>query len=198
MTTKVLNRRQARWAELLASYDFVLVHIRGIHNPADGPSRRPDYAQNVPIPSGSLIPPNALRLLPHRHPSPIHVSNVLFVNLVGVHTGLAPEPDLRERILRLLPADTGVQRYCENPTFPWSMQDGLLLHHGLLYIPEPLRLDVIHEHHDRPLSGHPGVLCTCELITRNYYFPRIQRLVKQYVDSCHLCQTAKPSRHARH
>ena len=38
MTTKVLNRRQARWAEFLASYDFVLVHIKGTKNPADGPS----------------------------------------------------------------------------------------------------------------------------------------------------------------
>jgi len=44
MTTKVLNRRQARWAELLAGYDFVLVHLPGVKNPADGPSRRPDYA----------------------------------------------------------------------------------------------------------------------------------------------------------
>ena len=44
MTTKVLNRRQARWGELLAGYDFVLVHLPGVKNPADGPSRRPDYA----------------------------------------------------------------------------------------------------------------------------------------------------------
>jgi Integrase zinc binding domain/Chromo (CHRromatin Organisation MOdifier) domain len=115
-----------------------------------------------------------------------------------VHAGLAPEPDLRARIRQLLPSDTGVQRYLNSPTFPWSMQDGLLLHHRLVYIPEPLRLDVIRKHHDGPLSGHPGVLRTCELITHNYYFPRMQRLVKQYVDSCHLCQTAKPSRHARH
>ena len=44
ISTKVLNRRQARWAELLAGYDFVLVHLPGVKNPADGPSRRPDYA----------------------------------------------------------------------------------------------------------------------------------------------------------
>src|SRR5579859_2702399 len=37
MSTKVLNCRQARWAELLANYDFVLVHTPGIKNPADGP-----------------------------------------------------------------------------------------------------------------------------------------------------------------
>jgi len=64
MTTKILNRRQARWAELLANYDFILVHLPGTRNSADGPSRCPDYAQDIPQPSGSLIPPNALRLLP--------------------------------------------------------------------------------------------------------------------------------------
>jgi len=53
MTTKMLNRRQARWAEFLANYDFVLVHIKGTKNPADGPSRRPDYMENVEIPTGT-------------------------------------------------------------------------------------------------------------------------------------------------
>ena len=69
MSTKVLNRCQARWAELLASYDFVLVHIPGIRNPADGPSRRPDYAHDLQHPSGSLIPSCALRLLPPKFTS---------------------------------------------------------------------------------------------------------------------------------
>jgi hypothetical protein len=43
MTTKVLNSRQARWAERLAAFDFVIEHKPGVSNPADGLSRRPDY-----------------------------------------------------------------------------------------------------------------------------------------------------------
>jgi hypothetical protein len=43
MTTKILNRRQMRWAELLAAYDFVIQWRRGKDNPADGLSRRPDH-----------------------------------------------------------------------------------------------------------------------------------------------------------
>jgi hypothetical protein len=64
MTTKILKRRQARWAEILSGYDFVLNHVRGSKNPADDPSRRPDYAKDVDRPSGALIPPSASRLLP--------------------------------------------------------------------------------------------------------------------------------------
>jgi hypothetical protein len=39
----VRSRRQARWAEILSSYDFVIEHLEGKKNPADEPSRRPDY-----------------------------------------------------------------------------------------------------------------------------------------------------------
>ena len=38
-TSKLLSRRQARWAEILSSYDFVIEHLEGKKNPADGPSR---------------------------------------------------------------------------------------------------------------------------------------------------------------
>jgi hypothetical protein len=39
----VLSRRQARWAEILSQYDVIIEHLEGKKNPADGPSRRPDY-----------------------------------------------------------------------------------------------------------------------------------------------------------
>lgn len=43
MTTKALNRRQAHWAEDLAAFDFNITWRKGSLNPADAPSRRPDY-----------------------------------------------------------------------------------------------------------------------------------------------------------
>lgn len=38
------NRRINRWTELLSRFQFQFVHVRGTENPADYPSRRPDYA----------------------------------------------------------------------------------------------------------------------------------------------------------
>ncbi|TAQ83295.1 hypothetical protein B7494_g8382 [Chlorociboria aeruginascens] len=43
MTKPKLNARQARWAEELCAYDFKVEYRQGRTNPADGPSRRPDY-----------------------------------------------------------------------------------------------------------------------------------------------------------
>ena len=42
-TSKVLSRQQARWAEIFSLYKFVIDHLEGKKNTADGPSRRHDY-----------------------------------------------------------------------------------------------------------------------------------------------------------
>jgi hypothetical protein len=54
-TSKVLSRRQARWAEILSAYDFKIEHLEGTKNPADGPSRRPDYEEGYERPSARLL-----------------------------------------------------------------------------------------------------------------------------------------------
>ncbi|SLM35615.1 gag-pol polyprotein [Lasallia pustulata] len=41
--TPNLTRRQFKWAEKLAEYDFNVTYREGKKNPADGLSRRPDY-----------------------------------------------------------------------------------------------------------------------------------------------------------
>ncbi|KAE8185404.1 hypothetical protein A4X06_0g3818 [Tilletia controversa] len=62
-----LNDRQARWQEQLAEFHFVIEHLAGAKNPADPPSRRPDYgaASDNNHRLQVLLPPQRLR-----HPSP--------------------------------------------------------------------------------------------------------------------------------
>lgn len=55
MSTKILNRRQVCWAEILADYDFVFEHIPGKINSVDGPSRCSDYAENASEIDSSMI-----------------------------------------------------------------------------------------------------------------------------------------------
>lgn len=55
MKLKQLNGRQARWATFLASFDFEIEHRSGKTNPADAPSRRPDYLDAADTRS-SLLP----------------------------------------------------------------------------------------------------------------------------------------------
>src|SRR6202012_6088985 len=52
--TKILSRREARWAEILSAYDFTIERLEGKKNPADGPSRRPDYEAGYERPAMRL------------------------------------------------------------------------------------------------------------------------------------------------
>ena len=201
MTTKVLNRRQARWAEFLANYDFVLAHVKGTKNPADGPSRRPDYMENVELPTGALIPRSALRrLYPDLEPDPQVSPLEAYWTHVGVHANSDPETSLRTRFIDALRRDPIAQEHRENPKKPWSWQDGLLLHDNLVYVPQDtaLRLEIMQMHHDDPIAGHYGVAKTQELVLRNYYFPGLHAFTKRYVATCDLCSRGKTPRHLKH
>ena len=52
-------------------------------------------------------------------------------------------------------------------------EDGIITWQGRLYVPKnkKLREDIIKEHHDSHVAGHPGRYKTQELITRNYWWP---------------------------
>ena len=88
-----------------------------------------------------------------------------------------------------LEKDSFAQENHSSPPNPWSWQDGLLLHDGLVYIPhdDVLPVELMCMHHDDPLAGHYGVAKTLELVIHNYYFPGIQAYVKKYVFTCDLC-----------
>jgi len=107
----------------------------------------------------------------------------------------AVEPTLQERIISSYHTDAVASQHISDPQHPWSCKDGLLLHKGLIYIPETpsssLRMDILREYHDAPLVGHPGIARTIELITRNYWFPGINSFTTDYVNSCHSCQQGK-------
>jgi RNase H-like domain found in reverse transcriptase len=46
-TATDLSRRQVRWAQRLSAFWFRIEHLKGLQNPADGPSRRPDYLKEA-------------------------------------------------------------------------------------------------------------------------------------------------------
>lgn len=63
-------------------------------------------------------------------------------------------------------------------------------------IPKDLRIKVLHENHDNPISGHLGVYKTYHRINLLYYWPRMKNDVARYVRRCKVCQSNKPAQHA--
>src|SRR5258708_446576 len=75
----------------------------------------------------------------------------------------------------------------------WSEEQGIILFRGKVYVPkdEKLHSDIVKLHHDSPVAGHLGRNKTLELVSRNYYWPGMTKLIFNYVDGCDKCQHYK-------
>jgi len=68
-----------------------------------------------------------------------------------------------------------------------------MLKDGKVYMPrdEELKAEVIWLHHDTPVGGHGGQWKMVELVTRNFWWPRVTMEVKRYVEGYDLYQRNK-------
>ena len=72
------------------------------------------------------------------------------------------------------------------------VQEGLLFKGGQLCIPKcSMRDNIIQEKHSGALSGHFGLDKTLELVHRNYFWPKLQKDVRKFVEECTICQKSK-------
>jgi hypothetical protein len=59
------------------------------------------------------------------------------------------------------------------------------------------RRQVVHDHHDLPTYGHPGISRTTALTERHYLSPRMRQEICDYVGGCADCQRNKVNTQAR-
>jgi transposase InsO family protein len=199
-TPKVLNRRQARWAEFLAIYNFTISYRPGKSmGKPDALSRRSDFAEGS---KASDAPPRMLL-------KPDHLQ--LFATLSHAAIG---EPQLIHDIRTAQPQDPKLQRllpFLRDPGIPrdnttqrelqrFSLRDGLVFFNGLVYVPsdDVIKLQILRQCHDSTSAGHFGQAKTHEIVTRDFYWPDLRRFVKRYVSTCDVCARAKAPRHKPH
>jgi len=78
----------------------------------------------------------------------------------------------------------------------FEQQDGLLFRNNLIYVPEgPKRLKILKECHDNTLAGHFRMAQTHELVSRTYMWPKMNKMLREYVKSCDTCARSKAPRH---
>ncbi|KAH7554700.1 hypothetical protein BM1_07361 [Bipolaris maydis] len=221
MSTKVLNARQARWAEELAPFNFLIRYTPGKSNArADILSRREQDMENLKLAQTD----NRSRVLlgPHRLDNRIN-SDLAEIFIIQKHQQLtaisAIEPssepmsldslELIEAILQLNRSSFQEQRALLPEGY--RLQGDLLLYADRLCIPSEsiLCTRLIREAHDQISSAHPSAKKTYQLLARKYYwkdfkeFPRdrsgydmimvvIDRLSKQAISiPCHKTITAR-------
>jgi len=108
------------------------------------------------------------------------------------------EVDILDRIRKLKAVDDEVVKIVEEMkranvkvlrNEEWREEDGLMLKEGKVYVPKnkELRVEIIRLHHDTLVGEHGGQWKTVELVTRNFWWPRVTVEVKRYVEGCDLC-----------
>ena len=179
-----LSKREARWVECLADYDFTVYHHPGRVNIADALSRRSDLSQTESNPCDTSV---ALSC------NALEYSLDLNTDLAqAVKDGYTDDRELRAVIDRLqnTPSDNFHDRYY------YDDESGLLYliasPSNRLCIPQgDLRLELLQEYHDCITAAHPGRDRTYFRLSRFFYWPRMGIDVKRFVKSCDRCQRAK-------
>jgi hypothetical protein len=79
------------------------------------------------------------------------------------------------------------------------IQEGLIYFKGRLQIPdvEEIRLEIAESEHDSKVAGYFEQKKTLELISRNFYWPKMEEWINEYVWTCDTCQRMKSTRHAK-
>ena len=54
---------------------------------------------------------------------------------------------------------------------------------------------LVADHHSPPVYGHPGISCTTNIIQDQYWWPEMQREIREYVQGCGECQQNKVNTH---
>ena len=74
----------------------------------------------------------------------------------------------------------------------------LLRYQDRIYVPDACVEEVIRDHYDNPMQGHPGVSKTIELLGRGYAAPKLRARVEQYIKEYIQCQQNKATRYAKY
>lgn len=79
----------------------------------------------------------------------------------------------------------------------YAIKEDLLCYRNRIYIPNRMRPRVIKSEHDSKVAGHFARECTMELISKNLYWPDMERDIPRQCNKCDICQMTKAPRHAK-
>ncbi|OMO81561.1 reverse transcriptase [Corchorus capsularis] len=73
------------------------------------------------------------------------------------------------------------------------VQDGLLLRHGRIVIPEnhPLQQQLLFEYHCTLTGGHAGVAKTLSRLASNFFWSNMRKTMANFISTCRTCQEVK-------
>lgn len=217
-TTQQLSKRQLRYAETLAEFDFEIIHRKGSENGrADAMSRRPDYDTGQPIIKGQVLRMRddgiyeqmelgAMVRLPfpkHKRRDPGSTGPTQNSGSSEVPTQDTPGASLptQNSISVALPKPTSTsspattQGRAGSPLPTQKRTSPKEPTPTTKEIPEERRDEFFKKIHEDEFAGHQGNKKTYERAKRYGHYPGMRRDIERRVKNCHECRLAKSARH---
>ena len=171
-TKPCITKREARWVEFLADYDFTTHHRSGDSNVADPLSRRPDYQLNG-LEFSLEVQPEVSQLICKEYDKDSELLPIIKRLKASSEDAIHKRYTWNENTQRLYLISSGQSRLC---------------------IPQgSLRLQLLQENHDCAIAGHQGRYRTYLKLSRHFYWPGMGKSVQKFVKSCDRCQRVKGS-----
>ena len=170
MTQKQLSNRQARWLQLIQTYDLDIKYIKGsINLVADALSRRFVESNTFTVNNNDFKQTIKQQL----------IKDSYFKDIVECINGMCKDDKIKS-------------------SSKWFiMKDGLLYLNDKkdlrICIPRSMVVQILHEVHDSPTGGHPGIERTYLTLKQYYFWPKMHHMIKQYITGCESCQLNKVS-----
>ncbi len=193
MKDKKLSRRQMRWVQKLADFNFKIMYQSDKQNiKIDALTRRADFVpkdlddERVRYQRTTILTSNRMKIadLEKNNDQSIY-KQILETNEIDENCTL-----LREAIARDEAQYEGIKlKNCRT-------QNEILYHDSQLWVSfnELLQMNLIREIHDQSSIDHSEILRTVKVIKRNYYWPSMRKTVDRYIRNCYICQRSKTSR----
>ncbi|KAH7559971.1 reverse transcriptase [Bipolaris maydis] len=187
MTTKKLNRRQVRWAETLAQFDFKITHRAGtLNGAADALSRRSDLREEGhKEPHDALLKTMPDGSLKYNQPELAKVAKVA----EQVET-LQQQWQQRAASWQFEPDEAGSDELLNDER---EYRD--MVSKDRTYVPPHMRSSLIQELHESTEYGHAGIEEMVRRLSKVFAIPRMRTKVQEILGNCLACHQNKPKRH---
>ncbi|KAJ1573733.1 hypothetical protein NDA15_002600 [Ustilago hordei] len=190
-----ITGRQARWAILLADFDFILQYRPGDKGgEPDAFTRRTDMQ-----PAGEEQDHNVRQLLPPRvFKETADHDSLLVAPMISMES--IASKGLKDLVKIFQPLDQELQEIHRKK--PFEVRDDLWYSGGSAkevdgqsLSVEHLRFMVMTQCHDGITAGHVGRDATIKAAQRHYWWPNMTAWIADYVASCPVCARYKAPRH---
>ncbi|MBW0467584.1 hypothetical protein O181_007299 [Austropuccinia psidii MF-1] len=197
MSSKILTRHQAFWAEYLSEFHFSIIYFPGrlatlpdafSHWQDIYPERGEDFISKKPMSYQKMIKKDEIE------------GSKFFAVKVDSFSNLI------DSIQKALWKDSQYRSICQDLGKGKSAQDysldsssQLLLFKDWVVVPNDptIQLNILQNQNDSPLTGHPGQAKTLKLVKRDFHWSGITQFIKDYVSSCQQCSRNKNIHHKK-